>query len=52
VFRSLGAAGGWLQGGGHTALSNNYGLGVDRVLEFKVREPLLFQQKKGIDILL
>ena len=31
-----GAAGGWLQGGGHSALSNTYGLGVDRVLQFKV----------------
>jgi len=24
---SVGAAGGWLQGGGHSALSPNYGLG-------------------------
>ncbi|KAH9902822.1 FAD-binding domain-containing protein [Cubamyces lactineus] len=33
---SVGAAGGWLQGGGHSALSPSYGLGVDNVLEFTV----------------
>ncbi|KLO05539.1 FAD-binding domain-containing protein [Schizopora paradoxa] len=32
----VGASGGWVQGGGHGALSNTMGLGVDRVLEFKV----------------
>ncbi|KAF5377947.1 hypothetical protein D9615_006755 [Tricholomella constricta] len=37
--RSVGVAGGWLQGGGHGALSNTMGLGVDRVLEFKVVTP-------------
>ena len=26
--RSIGAAGGWLQGGGHSALSPKYGLGI------------------------
>ncbi len=31
---SVGAAGGWLLGGGHSALSPSYGLGVDNVLEF------------------
>ena len=31
-----GSAGGWIQGGGHGALSNTYGLGVDRVIQFKV----------------
>ncbi|PFH45424.1 hypothetical protein AMATHDRAFT_71699 [Amanita thiersii Skay4041] len=37
--RSVGAAGGWLQGGGHGALTNTMGLGVDRVLEYKVVTP-------------
>ncbi|KAJ7064893.1 FAD-binding domain-containing protein [Mycena amicta] len=33
---SVGPSGGWVMGGGHGALSNTLGLGVDRVLEFKV----------------
>lgn len=33
---SVGAAGGWLMGGGHSALSPSYGLGVDNVLQFSV----------------
>ncbi|KEP47286.1 putative isoamyl alcohol oxidase [Rhizoctonia solani 123E] len=37
--RTIGAAGGWLQGGGHSILSNTYGLGVDRVLQFRVVTP-------------
>ncbi|CAE6541701.1 unnamed protein product [Rhizoctonia solani] len=37
--RTVGAAGGWLQGGGHGILSNTYGLGVDRVLQFRVVTP-------------
>ncbi|KAG5638863.1 hypothetical protein H0H81_009416 [Sphagnurus paluster] len=37
--RSVGVAGGWLQGGGHGALSNTMGLGADRVLQFKVVTP-------------
>ncbi|TFK34792.1 hypothetical protein BDQ12DRAFT_612887 [Crucibulum laeve] len=37
--RSVGVAGGWLQGGGHGALSNTMGLGVDRALQFKVVTP-------------
>ncbi|KAF9465354.1 hypothetical protein BDZ94DRAFT_1254349 [Collybia nuda] len=37
--RTVGVAGGWLQGGGHGALSNTMGLGVDRVLQFKVVTP-------------
>ncbi|KAJ7920463.1 hypothetical protein B0H13DRAFT_1605427 [Mycena leptocephala] len=37
--RSVGAVGGWLQGGGHGVLSNTMGLGVDRVLQFKVVTP-------------
>ncbi|KAG2021372.1 FAD binding domain-containing protein [Coprinopsis cinerea AmutBmut pab1-1] len=31
---SVGAAGGWVMGGGHSALSPTYGLGVDNVLQF------------------
>ncbi|OAG40581.1 hypothetical protein AYO21_05282 [Fonsecaea monophora] len=34
--RTVGAAGGWLTGGGHSAWSNLYGLGVDNVLEIKL----------------
>ncbi|KEP49952.1 FAD-binding domain protein [Rhizoctonia solani 123E] len=34
--RSVGAAGGWLQGGGHSPLSVKYGMGVDNVLQFQV----------------
>ncbi|KAH0586775.1 hypothetical protein H2248_005624 [Termitomyces sp. 'cryptogamus'] len=37
--RSVGVVGGWLQGGGHGALSNTMGLGVDRVLQYKVVTP-------------
>ncbi|KAF4562627.1 hypothetical protein EYR36_004021 [Pleurotus pulmonarius] len=37
--KNVGVAGGWLQGGGHGALSNSMGLGVDRVLEFKMVTP-------------
>ncbi|KAI0711903.1 hypothetical protein C8T65DRAFT_739364 [Cerioporus squamosus] len=33
---SVGAAGGWLQGRGHSSLSASFGLGVDNVLEFSV----------------
>ncbi|TFK94015.1 FAD-binding domain-containing protein [Polyporus arcularius HHB13444] len=33
---SVGAAGGWIQGGGHSALSASFGLGVDNVLEISV----------------
>ncbi|KAH7335064.1 FAD-binding domain-containing protein [Rhizoctonia solani] len=36
---TVGAAGGWVQGGGHSVLSNIYGLGADRVLQFKVVTP-------------
>lgn len=37
---SVGAAGGWLFGGGHSgAMSGRYGLGVDNVLEFQVVLP-------------
>ncbi|KAJ7240440.1 FAD-binding domain-containing protein [Mycena rebaudengoi] len=36
---TVGASGGWLQGGGHGALANTLGLGVDRVLEFKIVTP-------------
>ncbi|ELU40474.1 FAD/FMN-containing protein [Rhizoctonia solani AG-1 IA] len=34
--RSVGAAGGWLQGGGHSPLGVKYGMGVDNVLQFEV----------------
>ncbi|KAF5326532.1 hypothetical protein D9611_000989 [Ephemerocybe angulata] len=37
--KSVGAVGGWLQGGGHSALSNTMGLGADRVLQFKLVTP-------------
>jgi len=33
---TIGAAGGWVQGGGHSVLSPVYGLGIDRVLQYKV----------------
>lgn len=36
---AVGASGGWLQGGGHGALSPSMGLGVDRVLEYKIVTP-------------
>ncbi|KAF9528446.1 FAD binding domain-containing protein [Crepidotus variabilis] len=36
VGGSVGAAGGWVMGGGHSVLSPKYGLGVDNVLEFQV----------------
>ncbi|CAE6494697.1 unnamed protein product [Rhizoctonia solani] len=34
--RSVGAAGGWIQGGGHSPLGALYGMGVDNVLQFTV----------------
>ncbi|KAG7091450.1 hypothetical protein E1B28_010484 [Marasmius oreades] len=37
--QTISATGGWGQGGGHSVLSPVYGLGVDRVLEFKVVTP-------------
>ncbi|KAJ6468927.1 hypothetical protein C8R45DRAFT_435986 [Mycena sanguinolenta] len=37
--RTVGVVGGWLQGGGHSVLSNTMGLGVDRVLQFRVVTP-------------
>jgi hypothetical protein len=33
---TVGAAGGWILGGGHSAFSPAYGLGVDNVLEFAI----------------
>ncbi|KAF8692566.1 hypothetical protein AX14_002469 [Amanita brunnescens Koide BX004] len=33
---SVGAAGGWIQGGGHSALSPKFGLGVDHAIQFTV----------------
>ncbi|KAJ6620105.1 FAD binding domain-containing protein [Mycena sp. CBHHK59/15] len=37
--RTVGVSGGWVMGGGHSALSNTMGMGVDRVLEFKIVTP-------------
>ncbi|KAJ5800175.1 CAZyme family AA7 [Penicillium psychrosexuale] len=36
---TVGVSGGWIQNGGHSILSPVYGLGVDRVLEFKIVTP-------------
>ncbi|KIK55609.1 hypothetical protein GYMLUDRAFT_175341 [Collybiopsis luxurians FD-317 M1] len=33
---SVGAAGGWIQGGGHSILSPQFGLGVDNAIQFTV----------------
>ncbi|KIK56952.1 hypothetical protein GYMLUDRAFT_1012473 [Collybiopsis luxurians FD-317 M1] len=37
--QTVGASGGWLLGGGHSVLSPVFGLGVDRVLQFKLVTP-------------
>ncbi|CCO36641.1 hypothetical protein BN14_10783 [Rhizoctonia solani AG-1 IB] len=37
--RSVGAAGGWVQGGGHSPLGGLFGMGVDNVLQFTVVKP-------------
>ena len=37
--RTVGAAGGWLSGGGHGALSNTLGLGVDNAFQIKAVLP-------------
>ncbi|KIL58058.1 hypothetical protein M378DRAFT_87000 [Amanita muscaria Koide BX008] len=34
VGGSVGAAGGWIQGGGHSILSSSHGLGVDNAVQF------------------
>ncbi|TKX25952.1 FAD-binding domain-containing protein 8 [Elsinoe australis] len=39
VTVTVGAGGGWQQGGGHGRLSNNFGLGVDQVLEYEIVLP-------------
>ncbi|KAF9061173.1 hypothetical protein BDP27DRAFT_1406835 [Rhodocollybia butyracea] len=36
---TVGASGGWIMGGGHSVLSPTLGLGVDRVLEYKLVTP-------------
>lgn len=36
---TVGLSGGWVMGGGHSVLSNVYGLGVDRVVQFKLVTP-------------
>lgn len=33
---SVGAAGGWVMGGGHSAFSSRHGLGVDNVIQFTI----------------
>ena len=37
--KTVGAAGGWLTGGGHSALTNTFGLGVDNALQIKAVLP-------------
>ncbi|CAE6367063.1 unnamed protein product [Rhizoctonia solani] len=37
--RSVGAAGGWVQGGGHSPLGGLFGMGVDNVLQFTMVKP-------------
>jgi hypothetical protein len=37
--KSVGAAGGWITGGGHSFLSNTHGLGVDNALQIKAVLP-------------
>ncbi|QRV90427.1 FAD-binding domain protein [Ceratobasidium sp. AG-Ba] len=37
--RSVGAAGGWVHGGGHSPLGFMYGMGVDNVLQFRIVKP-------------
>jgi FAD/FMN-containing dehydrogenase len=37
--KSVGAAGGWLTGGGHSLLSNTHGLGVDNALQIRAVLP-------------
>lgn len=36
---TVGISGGWVQAGGHSVLSNVYGLGIDRVLQYKLVTP-------------
>ncbi|KAJ3497149.1 hypothetical protein NLG97_g2120 [Lecanicillium saksenae] len=36
---TVGLSGGWVMNGGHSSISNVYGLGVDRVLQFKIVTP-------------
>ncbi|KJA24252.1 hypothetical protein HYPSUDRAFT_214704 [Hypholoma sublateritium FD-334 SS-4] len=37
--QSVGAAGGWTQGGGHSPLTPSYGMGADRTLQYKIVTP-------------
>ncbi|KIM48619.1 hypothetical protein M413DRAFT_20978 [Hebeloma cylindrosporum] len=37
--QSVGAAGGWAQGGGHSPISPSYGMGADRTLQYKIVTP-------------
>lgn len=36
---TVGAGGGWITGGGHSALSNTLGLGVDNALQIRAVTP-------------
>lgn len=52
--RSVGIAGGYTQGGGHSALNSRYGLGADQVLEWEVIDGtgqlLVANRKKNSDL--
>ncbi|KAH9484487.1 FAD-linked oxidoreductase [Psilocybe cubensis] len=37
--QSVGAVGGWVQGGGHSSLTPMFGMGADRVLQYKAVTP-------------
>ncbi|CAE6488987.1 unnamed protein product [Rhizoctonia solani] len=39
AYPTVGAAGGWIHGGGHSPLSVLYGLGVDNALQFRIVKP-------------
>ncbi|KAM6495416.1 hypothetical protein JOM56_008122 [Amanita muscaria] len=47
VGGSVGASGGWIQGGGHSILSSRYGLGVDNVIQFTYQNQDLFWALRG-----
>ena len=39
ISSTVGTAGGWISGGGHSQISNKFGLGVDNVLQIKTVLP-------------